>query len=79
LVIVPQILFSGIFDLREAPLWVTVLSKIFPLTYGAEALRNIMIRGLGFLDIQKDVYILIGYAVVFLVLNTLVLKKHRKI
>ena len=78
LVIVPQILFSGIFDLREAPLWLGLLSKIFPLTYGADALRGVMIKGLGFSDVQKDIYILIGYCVVFLFLNTMALKKYRK-
>ena len=78
IVIVPQILFSGIFDLRDAPQWVDWLSKIFPLTYGAEALRDVMIRGLGFGDVQKDIYILIGYSVVFLFLNTIALKKYRK-
>lgn len=78
LVIVPQILFSGIFDLREAPQWVSILSKIFPLTYGADALRGVMIKGLGFMDVQKDIYILIGYSVIFLILNTLALKKYRK-
>jgi ABC-2 type transport system permease protein len=77
-VIVPQILFSGIFDLREAPAWVTVLSKIFPLTYGADALKGVMIKGKGLIDIQVDVYILLGYTAVFLILNTLALKKYRK-
>jgi ABC-2 type transport system permease protein len=78
LVIVPQILFSGIFDLSEAPQWVGMLSKIFPLTYGADALRGVMIKGFGFFEVQKDIYILIGYAAVFLFLNTLALKKYRK-
>jgi ABC-2 type transport system permease protein len=78
LVIVPQILFSGIFDLSEAPQWVGMLSKIFPLTYGADALRGVMIKGFGFFEVQKDIYILVGYAVVFLFLNTLALKKYRK-
>lgn len=78
LVIVPQILFSGIFDLSEAPQWVSMLSKIFPLTYGADALRGVMIKGFGFFEVQKDIYILISYAVVFLFLNTLALKKYRK-
>jgi len=77
-VIVPQILFSGIFDLRDAPTWVTMLSKIFPLTYGAEALKSIMIKGKGLFDIQFDIYILIGYTLVFLILNSLALKKYRK-
>lgn len=79
IVIVPQILFSGIFNLAEAPGWVVVLSKIFPMTYGADALRNVMIRGYGFADVSQDVLILFGYMVVFLVLNILALKKYRRI
>ncbi len=78
-IISPQILFSGIFDLSSAPKWVIVLSKIFPLTYGAEALRNVMIRGLGFLDVYKEMIVLAGYIAAFLILNTLALKKYRKI
>ncbi len=78
LVIVPQILFSGMFDLRDAPVWVAALSKVFPLTYGADALKGVMIKGKGFLDVQFDVYILLGYTVLFLVLNILALKKYRK-
>lgn len=77
-VIVPQMLFSGIFDLRDAPVWVTALSKVFPLTYGAEALKGVMIKGKGIVDIQLPIYILLGYTVLFLVLNTLALKKYRK-
>lgn len=79
LVIVPQILFCGVFDLREAPVWVSILSKIFPMTYGAKALRDVMIRGYGFSEVYKDILILLGYAVIFLVLNTLALKKYRRI
>ncbi|MEI7885633.1 MAG: ABC transporter permease [Clostridia bacterium] len=79
LVIVPQILFSGIFDLREAPIWVKSLSKIFPMTYGAEALRDIMIRGYNLVDVWIPALIMLGYALLFIVLNILVLKKYRRI
>lgn len=79
LVIVPQILFSGIFDLREAPLWVKTLSKIFPLTYGAEALRDIMVRGYGLFDVLVPTLIILGYAILFIILNIIVLKKYRRI
>lgn len=79
LVIVPQILFCGVFDLREAPIWVTILSKIFPMTYGAEALRNVMIRGYGFSEVYKDILILLFYALIFIMLNSLALKKYRRI
>jgi ABC-2 type transport system permease protein len=78
IVIVPQIMFSGIFDLRNAPDWARILSKIFPMTYGAEALRDVMLRGKGLLDVKYDLLILIGYALLFLTLNTLALKKYRK-
>lgn len=78
LVIVPQILFSGIFDLRDAPGWVTALSKVFPLTYGADALKGVMIKGRGFAEIQFSIYILLGYTAIFLILNILALKKYRK-
>lgn len=78
IVIVPQILFSGVFDLRIAPEWVKILSKVFPMTYAAEALRDVMIRGKSFGDAWVNILILSGYAVLFLVLNTLVLKRYRK-
>ena len=47
-VVIPQVLFCGLFSLREAPPLLQWLSKIFPLTYGADALRAVMLRGLGF-------------------------------
>lgn len=78
-VIVPQILFSGIFDLREANPIIVMLSKVFPMTYGAEALKNVAIRGLTLWDIKFDIFILLLYAVIFLWLNILALKKYRKI
>ena len=78
IVIVPQIMFSGIFDLRNSPAWAKILSKIFPMTYGAEALRDIMLRGKTIFEVRYDLIILIGYALLFLILNTFALKKYRK-
>ncbi|MEQ8196788.1 MAG: ABC transporter permease [Clostridiaceae bacterium] len=79
IVIVPQILFCGLFSLREAPFWVSILSKLFPLTYGANALRDVVIRGAVFSDISKDILIIFLYAVLFIILNSLALKKYRKL
>ncbi|MBU3156661.1 ABC transporter permease [Clostridium estertheticum] len=78
IVIVPQIMFSGIFDLRNSPVWAKILSKVFPMTYGAEALKDVMLRGKSLIDVRYDVLILIGYALLFLILNTIALKKYRK-
>ena len=78
-VIVPQVVFCGIFSLREAPVWVQVLSRIFPMTYGTQALNDIMMRGLGFSDIVLNLAVLAFFTVLFLILNTLVLKKYRRL
>jgi ABC-2 type transport system permease protein len=78
-VIVPQILFSGLFSLREAPLWVQILSKIFPLTYGADALKGVALRGSTFSDIWPQLLVLAGYFLLFIILNSLALKKYRKL
>lgn len=78
-VIVPQILFCGIFSLREAPVWLQALSKVFPLTYAADALTGVVIRGSTFTDVSLDICILAGYAVLFLVLNSVALKRYRRL
>ena len=78
-IIVPQILFSGIFNLEEAPRWVSVLSRIFPLTYGAEALKNVVIKGYNITEVSMEAIILLGYALIFILLNIAALKKYRRI
>jgi ABC-2 type transport system permease protein len=78
LVIVPQAFFSGLFNLDAMNPWLQKLSLIMPLYYGADAMQGIMIRGEGWLDFQKNVYVLIGFSLLFALLNVLALKKHRR-
>jgi len=77
IVIVPQILFSGILDLRQAPHWVKLLSYIFPLTYGGRALRDLMLRGQHLSQVWQDISVVLGFGILFLVLNTLALRRAR--
>lgn len=79
LVIVPQVFFSGLFDLDAMNPWLQKLSYAMPLYYGADAMRGIMLRGEGFADIQADVYVLLGFSVAFALLNVVALKKQRAI
>jgi ABC-2 type transport system permease protein len=79
LVIVPQVFFSGLFDLDSMSPWLSWLSHITPLKYGADALRDIMIRGEGWSSIAFDVYILLALSLLFMTANVLALRKHRKI
>ncbi|MBB6694985.1 ABC transporter permease [Cohnella xylanilytica] len=79
LVIVPQVFFSGLFNLDAMNPWLQKLSYAMPLYYGADAMRGIMLRGEGFADIQADVYVLSGFSVAFALLNVVALKKQRAI
>lgn len=45
IIVIPQILLSGMFDLSQTPAWMQALGKLFPITYGAEAMRAVMLRG----------------------------------
>jgi ABC-2 type transport system permease protein len=79
LVVVPQIFFSGLFNLETMAEWLRSLSVVMPLTYGADALREIMIRGNGWEQIALDVYVLLGFSLLFMVLNVIALKKYRRL
>ncbi|MBW5446283.1 ABC transporter permease subunit [Cohnella sp. CFH 77786] len=79
LVIVPQVFFSGLFNLEAMDPWLQKLSYIMPLYYGADAMRGIMLRGEGFDDIETDVYVLLGFSVAFALLNVVALRKQRAI
>lgn len=59
LVIVPQIFFSGLFPIESMNKWLQMLGKLFPLTYGADAMRQVMIRNQGFTEIALDLTVLL--------------------
>ncbi len=79
IVIIPQVMFCGLFSLRETPMVFQYLAKIFPLSYGADALRNVMLRNQGFSDIYPDLLVMLGFIVLFLALNIRALRKYRSI
>ena len=71
LLLVPQILVSGVFDLSTAPRWMQILSECFPITHGANALRGVMLRGDGFSQVALDLGIVWAFFVVLFGLATL--------
>ncbi len=77
--VVPQILLCGIFDLSGAPHWMQVLSQALPLTYGASAMQEVMLRGSGFESIRLNLAIIWGFTCIFFILASLGLrKKHAR-
>ncbi|HDR7613742.1 TPA: ABC transporter permease [Bacillus mycoides] len=79
LVIVPQVFFSGLFPMESMNTWLQMLGELFPLTYGADAMRQVMIRNQGFAEIAVDLTVLFLFSLLFAVGNIFALKKHRKI
>uniref|UniRef100_UPI0025F780D5 ABC transporter permease n=1 Tax=uncultured Enterococcus sp. TaxID=167972 RepID=UPI0025F780D5 len=79
IVVIPQIFFSGLIPLDSMASWIKTISYLFPLTYGGQALSNIMIKGQGWADIYLDLSILCLFIVGFTCLNIVGLKRYRKV
>ena len=79
IIIVPQIFFSGIFSIEGMADWLQVFANFMPLYYAADALKGVMYEGLSLSEISSNLYILLAFAVVFIVLNLFALKKYRKL
>ena len=77
IVIVPQVFFCGLFSIRNMADPLQILSKCMPLTYASNALRGVMTCGYNLQQISSDLLVLIGFIVVFAILNIITLKKHR--
>lgn len=76
IVVVPQIFFSGLFEL--SPAW-SAVGRVMPLYYVADALNEVMIRGSSLAAIWPDVLVLLGCSLLFMTVNTLLLKRYRRI
>lgn len=75
ILMLPVILLSGmIFPIENMPLLLQVLSNIVPARWYIEALRGVMIKGLGLADIWLHVVILVS---MLLVLITISVKRFK--
>ncbi|WP_206458753.1 ABC transporter permease [Anaerovorax sp. IOR16] len=76
IVIVPQVFFGGLFQLSSG--W-EAFGHLMPLYYSAHALEEIMMKGSGLDRIYPDLLILIALSVIFMTVNTKMLKHYRRI
>ena len=79
LVIVPQLLLAGIiFPVTTEPGPLQVLSRVLPLTYAVEGIRNIMIKGadLGWPSLQLDFGVVLGFAVLVILAGATTLRRR---
>ncbi|MFS0575551.1 ABC transporter permease [Sporosarcina sp. 179-K 3D1 HS] len=77
IVVVPQIFFSGLFNLETIAEWLSWISHVTPLYYAANALRNVMVRGYGWGEIYLDLMAIGGFSLLFIAINIIALRKYR--
>ncbi len=70
------ILLSGLFTpVDSMPQWAKSINVLNPIAYFIEVIRMIMLKGSGFSDISRNLYILSGYAIAAL---TIAVVQYRK-
>nr|WP_315023515.1 ABC transporter permease [uncultured Aminipila sp.] len=75
-IIVPQAFFTGLFTLPPA---LDIIGRVMPLYYTADALKAVMLKNAGIMDILWDLVILVVLSVIFMIINTKLLKRYRNI
>lgn len=75
IIVIPQILFSGLIPFDTMKL----IGYCAPLYYGSTAMTNLIEKGAGLLQVGSELGILVGFAVLFIILNVLSLRKYRPV
>ena len=79
IVVMPQMMFSGIIPLDSMAEWVQVVGKILPLSYSSQAMNAIIIRGESLAAITPELGILACFIIVLTILNIEGLRRYRKV
>jgi len=79
LVVVPQVLLSGIiFPIASEPGWLQAVSNVLPLTYAANGLRDVMLKGadLTWHSVQLDATVVFAFAAAAMVAAAATLRRR---
>lgn len=77
LVILPQVLLGGTFwAVSDLPEYLQPFAYLMPLYYANRALRDVMLKGWGLVEIWPNLAILIGIAGVFIVMSALMMRRE---
>ena len=77
LVIIPQALLGGLFwAVEEMPSYLQPFAHIMPLTYANRALRDIMLKGWGLVEIWPNLLILLAFALIIIGLGALTMRRE---
>ena len=79
IVVIPQLLFSGLIPFDTMPHWLKLIGYCTPLYYGSTAMTDIIEKGAGLLQVGNELGSLIVFAVLFICLNVVSLGKYRPV
>lgn len=79
LIIVPQLLFSGLIPLDSMPNWAQVFAGIMPLKYAGDAQASIILYGKSITTEGLNIAVLLLFLVVLTIINVVGLKRYRKV
>lgn len=78
-VVIPQVFFSGIIPIDQMESWLRPIAYIMPLYYGADSMSNVIEKGATIGQVAPNLLILLGFMVLFLILNLLAMRKYRQV
>ncbi len=79
LIAIPLMFISGVFfPVQCMPDYIRKIAEVLPLTYSVNALRDVIIKGVGFYDVINTFAALSLYALLFFILVILIFKKRKK-
>jgi ABC-2 type transport system permease protein len=77
---VSSTLLGGVlYPVSALPAWIKPFSLVFPLTYGIEAMRKVLLAHATFKDIQNNLFILIFFSVIFIISGIISVKYSLKV
>jgi ABC-2 type transport system permease protein len=69
-VFLPSIMLSGyLFPFRGMPAWAQVVGEILPITHFLRIARGVMLKGMGFEDLGREVWPIALFAILILFLG----------
>ncbi|AZZ60222.1 ABC transporter permease [Oenococcus sp. UCMA 16435] len=79
ILIVPQVFFSGMFNLSDMNSFWRIFAHIFPMYYGGDALIDVIKKGAGIENIGIDLLVLAAFAIILISINIIGLKRYRRV
>jgi ABC-2 type transport system permease protein len=66
---------GALYPTESYPPWLQAISVIFPMRYAVHALRNLLLKGVGFQAVLPDFLVMAGFAALMLTLTALLFKR----